>query len=36
MKITNYQHWWDKIWIVITILTGGVKYEQFQLSIVGG
>ena len=30
---TNYQYWWDKIWTVLTIYSGGIKYELYKLSI---
>ena len=25
MNITNYQHWWDKLWIVLIINNGGLN-----------
>ena len=29
MNSTNYQYYWDKIGKVLTINTGGLKYEEY-------
>ena len=36
MNSTNYQKRWDKIWTVLTIKTGGIKYEHYKLSTLVG
>ena len=36
MNSTNYQYWWVKILTIPTSNTGGIKYEQYQPTIMVG
>ena len=31
MNSSNYQYVWDKIWTVLTLNTGGIKYKLYEL-----